>query len=43
VVHFSSIEYIFGYLEYFMVIWYIFPPFWYAVAKKSGNPDQLRF
>jgi hypothetical protein len=21
-----------------LVIWYIFPPFWYVVPRKSGNP-----
>jgi hypothetical protein len=24
-----------GYLVYFVVIWYIFPPFWYIVSRKN--------
>jgi hypothetical protein len=27
----------YGHLEYFVLI---FPPFWYVVHKKSGNPDS---
>jgi hypothetical protein len=26
----------------FVVIWYLFPPFWYIVSKKSGNPGRRR-
>jgi hypothetical protein len=29
-----------GHLEYSMVIWYIFPPFWYVARKKIWQPRR---
>jgi hypothetical protein len=31
----------YGHLVHFVVIWYSFPPFWYVVPKKSGNPGPV--
>jgi hypothetical protein len=30
----------YGYLVYFMVIWYVFPRFGVLCQEKSGNPAQ---
>jgi hypothetical protein len=35
------LEIFYGYLIYFVVIWYIFPRFGILDQEKSGNPDRF--
>jgi hypothetical protein len=37
-IHSHLVYIICGHLEYFTVVWYIFPPFWYVVPRKIWQP-----